>query len=107
MSLNTGHMKSLSIALLLTGFAGGTAPAQETDPATSAPPAPKGILPIPDYTGDWLQRSHLAGDFGGARTDLANKGVQLNADWVQTLQGVVDGGRDVCARASPAFFATV
>ena len=54
----------------------------------------KGIVPIPEYTGDLFSRSHLAGDLGGTRTDLAKKGIQLNVDWVQTMQSVVTGGRD-------------
>ena len=67
--------------------------------APSSPPleahaVEKGILPIPDFGGDLLNRSRLAGDFGGARTELASKGIQFNIDWVQTVQSVVDGGRD-------------
>jgi porin len=31
---------------------------------------------------------------GGTRTDLANKGVQLDVDWTQYVQEVVDGGLD-------------
>lgn len=64
-------------------------------PATTpTPPAPKGVLPIPDYTGCLLHRTVLLGDFGGERTRLAQKGVQFNIDWVQTVQGIVSGGRD-------------
>ena len=35
----------------------------------------EGILPIPDYEGDFLTRSYLAGDLGGTRTDLSVAGV--------------------------------
>lgn len=69
-------------------------------PEASAPAAPaateatKGILPIPDYSGDILTRPFLLGDLWGARTDLADSGVQFNIDWSQTFQSVVDGGRD-------------
>ena len=56
--------------------------------------ASKGVLPVPDYSGDFWRRSHLTGDWGGTRTDLANKGIQLEANWMQVVQGVVDGGRD-------------
>ena len=54
----------------------------------------KGILPVPEYGGDLWSRSYLLGDLGGARSDLANKGIQWNVQFVQTLQSVVDGGRE-------------
>src|SRR5947207_799348 len=56
--------------------------------------APKGILPVPDYSGDLWLRSHLSGDWGGTRTDLANKGIQFDVDWTQYVQSVVAGGVD-------------
>ena len=52
----------------------------------------QGILPVPDYSGDFWSRSHLTGDWGGLRSDLANKGVQAEIRWNQTVQSVVDGG---------------
>src|SRR5262245_54526841 len=58
------------------------------------PAASQGLLPIPSYTGDLLQRSHLAGDFAGGRTGLANHGIQLDVDWTQYGQAIVEGGRD-------------
>lgn len=61
---------------------------------TAAPTAPQGILPVPDYTGDIWSRPRLSGDWGGTRTDWANKGFQLDVDWTQTVQSVVDGGKD-------------
>jgi porin len=80
------------VAALLCGPLLGIARAQDQQ---SAPPtSEKGIVPIPDYGGDLLNRSHLFGDLGGTRTELARKGIQFNADWVQTVQSVVDGGRD-------------
>lgn len=60
----------------------------------SQPEAPAGLLPVPDYTGDFWTRDYLTGDWGGVRSDLANKGVQLGVEWNQYIQGVVDGGRD-------------
>jgi porin len=63
-----------------------------------APEAPKGLLPVPNYGGDLWNRPYLSGDWGGVRTDLANKGVQVDVDWTQYLQGVVDGGRDRTTR---------
>src|SRR6187549_1014801 len=58
------------------------------------PEAPKGLLPIPDYSGDLWTRSYLTGDWGGTRTDWANKGIQFGLNWNQYLQGVTDGGLD-------------
>ena len=60
----------------------------------TAAKAEQEIVPIPDYSGDLLNVAHLAGDPGGTRTDLARKGIQFHIDWVQTVQSVVDGGRD-------------
>ncbi len=60
----------------------------------SSPPASAGLLPIPDYSGDLLTRSYLTGDWGGARTNLANKGVQFGVQFNQYVQGVAAGGRD-------------
>lgn len=46
------------------------------------------------YSGDFLSRSTLTGDWGGTRNELAGKGVTFNAKLVLTEQGVVDGGTD-------------
>lgn len=46
------------------------------------------------YSGDLLTRSTLTGDWGGARNDLAKKGVTFDINFVQTAQGVVDGGKN-------------
>lgn len=79
--------------------------AEEVGPASTAAPAtavadgkPTGLLPLPDYSGDLGSRSRLTGDWGGTRTDLANKGVQLDVDFTQYVQGVTSGGRDTGAR---------
>jgi porin len=61
---------------------------------TNAPPAAAGLLPVPDYTGDFWTRPDLTGAWGGVRTNLANKGVQFGLQWNQYSQGIVDGGRD-------------
>jgi len=55
---------------------------------------PEGVLPVPDYSGDWTSRAFLSGDWGGKRTDHANRGVTLELDWLQVVQGVVSGGTD-------------
>ena len=54
---------------------------------------PAGILPIPNYEGDIWNRSYLAGDLGGKRTDWAEKGVQFDVDNVNWVDTVVDGGK--------------
>jgi len=46
------------------------------------------------YSGDFLKRSTLTGDWGGLRNDLARKGVTFDVSVTQTYQGVVDGGKD-------------
>ncbi len=63
-------------------------------PAALAQEGAQGLLPVPDYGGDLLNRSRLTGDWGGTRTDLANKGIQVDVDWTQYVQGIVDGGID-------------
>ncbi len=59
------------------------------DPAADQP---KGILPIPDYGGDIWNRSDLTGDWGGKRTEWANKGVQVGLESLFWAGSVVDGG---------------
>jgi len=46
------------------------------------------------YSGDWLSRSTLTGDWGGVRNDLAQKGITFDLKFTQVLQGIVDGGKD-------------
>lgn len=53
----------------------------------------EGLLPIPDYWGDWLTRSKLTGDWGGLRQEWADNGITMDLDWYQVYQDVVDGGR--------------
>lgn len=53
---------------------------------------PQGILPVPDYGGDLRDRDFLTGDWGGTRTDWANKGVQLGLEYLHWVGSVVDGG---------------
>src|SRR6476646_5706396 len=60
--------------------------------ARSNPPA--GLLPVPDYSGDFWTRQFLTGDWGGLRTNLANHGVQIGVEWDQFVPGVTNGGRD-------------
>lgn len=52
-------------------------------------------LEIPEtYSGDLGSRVRLTGDWGGVRNDLAKRGVILDVDLLQTVQGVWTGGGD-------------
>ncbi|MGD9293407.1 MAG: carbohydrate porin [Roseobacter sp.] len=93
---NTGALGASCAALALVAT---TAVAQQADdskenaaaqPADAA--AGAGILPIPDYTGDVSERSYLSGDWGGTRTNLANRGLQVDLDTVTWAHSFVDGG---------------
>lgn len=73
-----------------SGVGGPPSPAVPPPPAQSG----QGILPIPDYGGDIWDRPFLLGDPSGHRTEWANKGIQFEVDYTQTVQSVVSGGRD-------------
>jgi porin len=52
-----------------------------------------GQLPqLDNYSGDVWSRPGLTGDWGGLRNTLAAKGVNLDVDLVQSLQGLNSGG---------------
>jgi porin len=67
-------------------------PAEAGEQPAAEPPA--GIVPLPDYSGDFWTRPRVTGDWGGARTDLAEKGFTFDLNWTQYVQGVADGGRN-------------
>jgi porin len=46
------------------------------------------------YGGDLWSRPRLTGDWGGLRDQMAGRGVFLDLDLLQILQGVASGGRD-------------
>jgi len=51
-------------------------------------------VPVPEtYGGDLLSRPKLTGNWGGVRDEMAKRGVVVDVDWYQILQGVADGGR--------------
>lgn len=52
----------------------------------------EGILPVPDYSGDFWTRSNLTGDWGEMRTHWAKRGFTLDLQWYQAVQGVASGG---------------
>jgi porin len=66
---------------------------QQAAPASSSM-ASAGLLPVPDYSADLWTRQYLSGDWGGLRTNLADKGIQVGLEWNQYVQGVADGGRN-------------
>jgi porin len=43
--------------------------------------------------GDVWERPALTGDWGGSRSDMADKGVTVSLDLLSTYQSVVDGGK--------------
>jgi porin len=70
----------LVLVLVLLGMADSTR-AQPVDiPAT--------------WGGDFWSRPRLTGSWGGLRDELGKKGVVLDVDLLQTLQGVAGGGRN-------------
>jgi porin len=77
----------LAVACLL-GLLALPAVAQEDQGAS------QGVLPLPDYSGDWRTRESLSGDWGGTRSEWADKGIFLEFDWLQVGQGIVSGGSD-------------
>ena len=60
----------------------------------SAQAQSSGILPLPDYSGDFAKRSYLLGDFGGKRAEWAQMGFTFDIDYNQYFQAVTDGGID-------------
>jgi porin len=52
------------------------------------------VSPDDPYSGDLWTRSTLTGDWGGARNELAAKGVTIDLSLTQVGQSVVDGGKD-------------
>src|SRR5437016_2904300 len=59
-----------------------------------APAAATEAASAPPYSGDFLTRSTLSGDWGGSRNELAAKGVTFESSITQITQGVVDGGKN-------------
>lgn len=54
--------------------------------------ARRGLVPVPQFEG--ANSRYLSGDWGGSRSDLAERGFQLDLAFTQTAQGVVDGGKE-------------
>ncbi len=92
MQSSSVFLLALSASVVLSPTArGGDSLVSSTD-AASAPAVPGGILPLPDYSGDFLERAYLLGDLGGKRSEWAKKGFTFDIDYNQYFQDVVDGG---------------
>ena len=96
-----------AFALFLTAFtsvlgvwtaAGYAQQSGATQTATKSAEAEATLFPIPDFTSDVWKRDRLTGDWGGLRTTLANKGLQLEIDTVHIFQHVTDPGIDRTGR---------
>ncbi len=91
-------MRTMSRLGMLSGVVGvcaGAACAGEPPAGEPATPESKGLLPVPDYSGDLATRRFLSGDWGGTRGQLAGKGLSFAVDWTQVTQGVVQGGERI------------
>jgi porin len=86
-------------ALLIVHALSASVPATISSESTSPAPT-EGLLPVPDYAGDWKTRPKLSGDWGGLRQEWANNGIQIDLDWYQVFQDVVDGGLDEGSESS-------
>lgn len=69
---------ALTLGLLAALFGARLACAQTSEPES--------------YKGSFWDRPRLTGDWGGFRDQAAKRGVTLDVDWLQTLQGVMSGG---------------
>lgn len=66
----------------------------EAESPTSRPAMPSIIQTLPDYSGDLAHRKFLTGDWGGARTKLADSGILFELGVTQVLQDNAHGGKD-------------
>lgn len=79
---SSGHV--LAVVILAGTWTAMPARAQDS----SKPAAPKNDAP---------PEQHLFGDWGGVRTDLGDKGVDLSLDYVGQLAGTIAGGKRIGA----------
>jgi porin len=83
---------STPVFLALAGFS--TAPLDAQTKAEDQKPAQaQGLLPVPQYSGDWNERLALTGDWNGLRQKWADHGFTVDWSWTQYGQGVDSGGR--------------
>jgi porin len=87
--LQQRSMVTRLLSLVLVLFCCTTVVAAEGPEQPAETPAP-----VTDrYSGDFLTRSTMTGDWGGVRNLMAAKGVTFDMRLTQTGQGVVDGGK--------------
>lgn len=95
-------IRRLPLAVLTVAFApsawaqNGAPPSQTAASSPASQPAKKSSQPPffrLDYSGDFWTSPGLTGDWGGARTELANKGISLNVETSNYMQGNAHGGR--------------
>lgn len=67
--------------------------------AEKVPAMPSLIEQLPDYSGDLSNRSFLLGDWGGTRTELAEKGIFIDFGLTQVFQGNAHGGKNTKSAA--------
>ena len=81
--------KTIAAALVALAAASAVPASAQTvttnDPATAQGPAPTPPQ-APLTVHDWLKRSQLLGDWGGARTTMADNGFTLGAAWTNFFQ---------------------
>ena len=83
------------IAALAFSISAGAESQQPSSPEdASVPETSRGLLPLPDYSGDIFSRSHLLGDFGGRRSAWADRGFTFDIDYNQYFQSVTKGGKE-------------
>lgn len=82
----------VSVSLVFSVPAIADEPQSSAPEAAAVPAKPRGILPLPDYSGDFFKRAYLLGDLGGKRSEWARKGITFDIDTYQYLQSVTSGG---------------
>lgn len=68
-------------------------PAEESRSAPATTPAAAPAFFRLDYSGDFLHSPGLTGDWGGARSKLANDGISFNVETLNYTQGNAHGGK--------------
>lgn len=84
----------LGLARFVAAQEAGPPATQPAETPGEKPPVQSLIHELPDYTGDLAHRKYLTGDWGGARSELAEKGLLFDLDVTQLLQGNAHGGKD-------------
>ncbi len=88
---------SLTMIFLVSRSSAEDAAPPASQPADAAPTPttmPSIIQKLPDYSGDIWNREFMTGDWGGARTKLAESGILFELGLTQILQDNAHGGKD-------------